>query len=438
MGLAAFWLLGVGPALLAGGWCVSRNLPGRVQAEADVLGRQLGLKVTLGGLTYLRPGVTLYERVEASDPETGKPLFRCRLLETNWQPRNDAAGQRQTVVALTVSQGEVETGALPQIWQCLQRSMKRPPGSIDADVRLSAADLTLCGPRNPQTLTDVEGLLETLPSGTHAQLHFRLVGADTPEPVCIRLFRNRQTSPPEEGFELCTGGGQLPCSVLAMGLSELGPLGPRARFRGRIWANETPDGWEAEIAGQLVELDLGSLVGDHFPHRLSGVGQATIQRARLRRGRLEEANATLVAGPGTVDRLLLAAAVNCLELSAPPDVLSLLSRQGASGGDRIAYEQLAMAAALDAQGLRLQGRCAAVEPGTILCDARGRLLGEPPANPQPVAELVRMLVPQSAVQVPASRQTDWLLQHLPVPDLAPLPGGEPPTAHLRPAETWRR
>jgi hypothetical protein len=53
---------------------------------------------------------------------------------------------------------------------------------------------------------------------------------------------------------------------------------------------------------------------------------------------------------------------------------------------------------------------------------------------------VRTLVPQSAVQVPASRQTDWLLQHLPLPEVVPLPGtgSDPPTAHLRLPETWRR
>jgi hypothetical protein len=204
--LAAFGLLGVLPALLAGGWCLSRNLPGCVQSEAEQLSRQLGLNVKLGGLRYLRPGVTLYENLEASDPETGKTIFRCRLVETNWQRPNAPEDRRRAVVAIAVSQPEVEAASLPQIWQCLQRALKGLPGSLDADVRLSAAELTLCAARDPQTLTDVEGLIETLPGGTNAQLHFRLVGADTPEPACIRLVRNRQVSPPEGGFELYTGG----------------------------------------------------------------------------------------------------------------------------------------------------------------------------------------------------------------------------------------
>ncbi len=81
MCVAAFLTLGVLPALLVGGWCWSRHTPGCVLAEAERLSRQLGLKVTVGGLKHLRPGAVLYEQLEASDPETGRTIFRCRLLE---------------------------------------------------------------------------------------------------------------------------------------------------------------------------------------------------------------------------------------------------------------------------------------------------------------------------------------------------------------------
>jgi len=156
--------------------------------------------------------------------------------------------------------------------------------------------------------------METLPGGTRAEINFRLAGVATPEPIRIRVVRDRQASPPTSGFELDTGGGELSCNVLAMGLSELKPLGPRCRFRGRIWANETPEGWTGEVTGQLVELNLGNLVTDHFSHRLSGVGEATIPLARFRRGRLEEGSARIEVGPGTIDRALLAAAMGRLGL----------------------------------------------------------------------------------------------------------------------------
>jgi hypothetical protein len=343
-------------------------------------------------------------------------------------------------VRITASQPEVEAASLDRIWKCLQRALESSPEQLDADLQLSAAELTLCAAEGSQTLTDVEGLMETLSAGTHAQLHFRLVGTNTPEPARLRLVRNRQVSPPEGGFELYTGGGELPCNVLAMGLPELKPLGPRCRFRGYIWANETPDGWDGEVTGQLVGLDLGSLITDHFPHRISGIGEATIQRARFSHGRLEEGSGILAVGPGMIDRSLLAAAVNRLGLVVASDLLPLTPAEGRDEGGRLSYDQLALSFTLDAQGLRLHGRCNTAEPGTILSGARGPMLGESPQEPQPVVALVQTLVPQSAVQVPASHQTDWLLRHLPMPDVVPLPGYEsvPPTARLRVPDTWRR
>ena len=215
-----------------------------------------------------------------------------------------------------------------------------------------------------------------------------------------------------------------------MGLGELRSLGPRCRFRGYVWADETADGWEGELTGQLVELELSSLVSDHFPHRLSGIGQATIQSARFRRGRLEEGNATLVAGPGAIDSL---AGHLCDGLPGP--------RAGAEPipvGEQIAYQQLAIAATLDAGGLRLHGQCAAGGPGTILSDGRVALLAESPRRLHPVSALVQMLVPASAVQVPASRQTDWLLRHLPLPDAIAPGSAATPTAHLRLHNRWQR
>jgi hypothetical protein len=313
----------------------------------------------------------------------------------------------------------------------LQRTVECHHGRLDADLRIAAGEVTLRAGADSQTLTDVEGNLETLPAGADAQVRFRLAGADTPEPIRIRVVRNRQLAPPASGFELYTGGGELPCNVLAMGLGELKPLGACCRFRGYLWANETPQGWEGEITGQMARLDLGGLVSDHFPHRLSGSGELVIQSARFRRGRLEEASGTLAVGPGTIDRSLIEAAADRLGLTPAAD------RPNAA--ERIPYEQLAFSLTLDAAGVKLQGRCTNGEPGTILADRNGRLLGEPAEQPKPIAALVQTLVPQSSVQVPASRQTDWLLRHLPVPEVMPPdPESVPSHARLRLRETQQK
>jgi hypothetical protein len=426
--LAGFAVSCVLPTLLVAGWCLSRHLPGCARAEAEQLGRQLGMNVKLEGLRRLRPGVVLYEGLELTDPETYQAILRCRLLEIARRQESDQQGQRRAVLVITATQPEVESAAINRIWQCLQRTMEGSYGPLEADLRLSAAEVTLRAGDNSQTMTDVEGALETLPGGTRAEVHFRLAGVDTPEPAGILIDRNRQVSPPASAFHLDTGGVGLPCNVLALGISALKPLGSRCRFRGHVWASETPEGWNAEVTGQLLELDLGGLISDHFPYKLSGSGDVTIQSARFRGSRLEEGSASVTAGPGTIDRSLLVAAIDRLGLAAGSEPLPV--------AERVRYQQLALLATLDTQGFQLRGRCD--KTGTVLSDGRHRLLGETP-QPQPVAALVQTLVPQSAVQVPASRQTDWLLRHLPVPEVVPLPGAEavPPQARLRLKKTLR-
>ena len=271
---------------------------------------------------------------------------------------------------MIASQPEVETAAIGRVWQWLQRLLENSPGRPPANVQISADAVTLRADGGSQTMTEVAALLETLPGRSSAQIDFRLVGAETPEPACIRVVRSREVSPPASRFELSTGDGELPCSVLALAIDELKPLGPRCRFHGQVWASETPDGWEGEVAGQLAELDFGSLISDHFPHHLSGIGRATITSARFRRSRLEECCGVVAAERGTIGRSLLAAAVDRLGLVPGPAPLP--------PGNRVAYEELAMSIVLHANGLRLRGLCGTAEPGTILSDGRNRLLGEPP------------------------------------------------------------
>jgi len=73
----------------------------------------------------------------------------------------------------------------------------------------------------------------------------------------------------------------------------------------------------------------------------------------------------------------------------------------------------------------LRGLCRGMAPGTMLADRYGPLLGEPASQPQPVAALLQALVPGSAVRVPATSETDWLMRRLPLPKAVPLGQSEP-------------
>jgi len=418
--VAAFFLFCVLPAVLILLWGITRHWPGYVAAEARRLSRQLGLCVSLEGLKYLRPGAVLYQGLQLSNPETGQTLLRCRVLEADYSHATDAEGRRKPSLVLMASQPEIQAEGLPRLWRLVRQPLQCEGGAAEFDVRLAAADLTVKSAQGAATLTGVQGSIEMLSGGSQAQVAFRLAGADMPQPARVRIVRNRQITPPASGFEIDTGGGSLPCTLLAMGLPELNSLGPDARFRGYIWANETagqPAGaWDGEVTGQMSRVDLGQLVSERFPHRLSGTAQLSIQSARFYRGRLEEGTCTLTAGPGVISRSLVDAAAAKLTLQR--------GARPATQGDMLPYQELSLAALLDSNGLRLQGRCATGDPGTILSDGRQRLLGEPLLQPQPVVALLQTLVPASEVQVPATRQTDWLVRHLPVPRVVPPQGTE--------------
>jgi hypothetical protein len=94
---------------------------------------------------------------------------------------------------------------------------------------------------------------------------------------------------------------------------------------------------------------------------------------------------------------------------------------------------------LNSDGIELCGDCTIGLRGAILADKSGPLLMASSAEKIPVVALVRMLVPANEVQVPATRQTDWLIAHLPVPEAIVPADSQRSSAriHLRSGETLR-
>ena len=244
--------------------------------------------------------------------------------------------------------------------------------------------------------------------------------ASTARPTFLPLTVRFTSAPPATGFELDTGGAPLPCPVLAAGLSGVEQLGERSRFCGYFWANETPDGWAGEIKGRVSDVDLESLVGDRFAHRLSGPAQLSLDSVRFRQGRIETAEGEIAAGPGTVSRSLIEAAVQRLEMAT--------ALEASPSPSAVRYEQLSARFRLTSRGLQIAGGLQAGDVRVVMVDRQSVLLTEP-AQAQPIAALVQALAPGGGIQVPANRQADWLMRRLPLPE-APAraaSSSEPPT-----------
>jgi len=406
--LAAFFGLCVIPTVVVLACGAARHLPGHVQAERKRLAWQLGQDVSLRRVRHVRPGVVVYEGLDLSDPETGNRILRCRTLEAGWRTRTSThqQGQSRRSLVLVATQAEIEAAELNHVWRLVQGILACRGACSHSDVRLAADELVLRRGETSHRLTELRGRLERLSGVSRADASFRLAELDTPEPVQIRIARNHQAEPPATGLGIHTGGGALPCSLLALGLSELEALGPQSRFRGTIWANEAPEGWSGELLGEFIDVDLEGLVTRHFPHTLRGTAQVTIQGARFRRGRLDEATGSLLAGPGAISRSLVDAAADRMGMIA--------GLEPNSPGQLLPYDQLGLAFSIDPRGLQLRGLCPAGSPGTILTGRRAPLLGEPVSQPVPVAALLETLMPAREVQVPATPQIDWLIRRLPV------------------------
>lgn len=446
--LAAFALICVLPTTAVMAWCAYRHRPGYVDAEALRLSGVLGLEVSLEKFQHLSPGSVRYEGVELTDPQSGRIVLRCRVLQAAWRDIADARGEKNPTLELTASQPVVEVESFDALEQLIARRLRRRAGQPAVDLRLTAGEVTLHAAEHSDTLAEFQGTIEVLPGGTQARAQFRLGGSMTgstaAKPVVLRLFRSTQGVPPTVVFELDTRGCAVPCRLLAMGFRPLEPLGTRSRFRGYVWARQTPDApsteprWDSEITGTLLDIDLDDLISANFPHTLSGTATVVIQQASFRQGRLESASGTLVAGPGldgsgldespigsrhVISRSLIDAAVEQLGL--------VRGGESRTPGDLVPYEQLSLSFLIDAEGLRLQGRGPAGGPGVVLADRYSHLLSTTNPYPRPVVALLRALVPQSEVQVPATRQTDWLMRYLPVPDVIGLRPTDPPVPQVR-------
>lgn len=394
----ALWLaLGVVPAVGLAAWGVWWRSQWHVRSQARGLSWQLGLKASLAAVRHPKPGVVVYEGLHLREPEANQPVFRCRAVEARWATAADSSGQPRRVLQLAVVQPEVNASQWREVVRLVDWAVSRRPGLMDTDLRIAATELNwVAGPQS-QRLVALEAKIDAAAARTEAELVFRLAEQPTAEPARLALTRNRQITPPATALELHTQGTVVPGAWLALGLDELGSLGPQVRFRGRLWMVLSSDGSHGELAGRFDQVDLDGLVRQQGPFQLTGTAEVTIDAARFRDGHLRQASGVVQAGPGLVSRSLLEAAVEQLGLSAGP---------GIDPADRLLrYDRLAMAFVWNGQGFEVRGTSAA-QRGTILSGRSGPMLCE--AQPRRPTGLLERTARQSSATsdglVPLARQ----------------------------------
>jgi hypothetical protein len=370
---AGFVLLCLLPTAAVAGWIVQRSLPGFVLSQKEEweqgLSRQLGLRVKCEQVEYPRHDTAYLKNITLRDPETDALVASLGSLEVVYSEQGWKLIGRQAVV---------ETTELPLLrTQFEQRWLRRGAGewSSRSQCEILIRELTLKGPERSLTLVDVAGLWKPTDAGPECELTFRLPDADPKKPRGRWMVqRNRQTTPPTTHWMVDTGETPLPCALAAPGWPQLHQLGPTAEFAGQLDVQQCGEQIKGKLSGVIQNLELDALVTEQSLHRLTGKALARIENAEFTHQKLSAVRGTIQARDGWVDRSLLAAASEQLQLVAPPpEALG-------PGTSPLFFRQLSCGFDLRAGTLRLSGHADPLRPHVLIATSAGALLEVPPQH----------------------------------------------------------
>jgi len=435
---AAFLSFCLAPTLLLAAW-FAYAAPSRVVAVDTSLWEEelswiLGLDVQVERVEQPELGRTVLYGVEIFDPEWGE-IGRIRALEL---------ARTEEGVAIVASQPELRADRSLELGRLLHDRFLRTRRAGDLPVHILAGELTLTiesedplVPPRGETLTDVDLWISSSEAGPQLSAEFRLAAAPEAQPVHCRVVRNnRSGEAPTTWWSLDTQADHdapaaaMPCWLLSQVLPSLSALGDHSRFAGHCHGELTGAGWDGKVVGRFDNVDLLRLVRWRGPRVLSGRADVELI-AEMQAGRLVSAKGSLDSRGGTIRGELVDAAIEQFPLKLSP------AAQRPAGEDW-RYGRLAVEFDMTGEGIRLTGWCDS-KGDTLLADDHGPLLirKHDPYSPlndlarTPVINLVRLLVPPSSSEVPATRDTQSLLALLPTPSPPPATN-EPPRATLRP------
>jgi hypothetical protein len=400
-----FWTVCVLPTLLVGTAVIVLNTPAYRAVQTrnwqTWLTTQLGFDVQLAEVRSRGGSRWWVSGLECRDPESHEWLVRVRSADIARTPRG---------WQVLLGQPQVNARSVSRLADLMHEHLLLRASELDAPVQLASASVEFADESRSESVLDVRSVLDAKAEGTELLLEFRAPTSAADQRMRVRFVRNRQLDPPATGWELHTDATGLPCSVAFHWFPALSHLGAACVFQGSVWCEQQATGWDAELRGVLRQVDLRQLVTRQFPHKLSGSAEFTVNRCRIRAGRVTEIQGRLGCANGVISRSLLDAA---------EQTLGLQQHARAEDDAVLPYRQLAVDFSLSAAGLVL------VAPGapdtTLLADAAGPLLSLRDSAPRSSLSLVQLLVPQVDMQVPATRETAAIVRTLPLPELSVTP-----------------
>ncbi|APW62731.1 hypothetical protein [Paludisphaera borealis] len=299
------------PTVFVAAYAWRINRPGHIRDVEIVLGRQLGLQVTLDAVLYPQPGEVVYRGIVLRQEEPrGKGLVEIaragmvRLVRSDRELTIHAEG-----LAL---RGESPKLAMAQIGTLIQRSGELAFDHVSLTAPTCQVDL---GDGLGFSVQDVAGAFSADQAKPMLRVAYRLVEPGSKTRCELTLTRDRASDPVGTSLVLKTLEGlPPPARVLNVFFDATGWMGERAKVDGVLTLRQSGSReWEGDFTGDLLDVDLGTLVGRRFPrHRLAGPARVAVHKARWgdRPGQGPgwlEAKGKLSAGQGAVGVDLLAA-----------------------------------------------------------------------------------------------------------------------------------
>jgi len=399
------------------GWRINR--PGHVRDVEIELGRQLGLQVTLDEVRYPRPGEVVYRGIVLRQEEPrGKGL--AEIIRAD-QVRLQRANHELTVLLENPRlRAESPRQILTQLGALMQRSVQIPFERIS--VTAASGEVDLGGEDLHFTPREVAGEFLADPSTPTLKLAYRMPAAGADTRCELTLCRDRRSEPLQTSVVLQTVEGlPLPARVLNVFFDAEDWLGAEAKVDGTLNLRQAGSkDWEAEFQGNLLDVDLGKLVGRRFPrHRLTGRGRVTIRKARWGARPDQgfgwvEAKGDLLVGQGSIGVKLIDALAREMKFRPSARLAQLDPRK-----TEVDFRALGLSFAMQPDGeIQIAGALGAeFPPDVVLAGATTPLLSAPQGAAS-VHGLIKTLFPvfgaDTGVLIPLTAESHVLLS-LPVP-----------------------
>ena len=416
-----FILFCVLPTLLVASWIL---VPNRRSQWEDRLARACELPVRIGDVDTLTPRHTLLSALTLLNREQGRLATAESVRVSELRDRT----------VYTIERSEIHLSELNLLLEHLQSAWPRQAMGLQTPLEVIAHHVTLRqGLEEDSTALSfdrVHLVVEPAPDSLDvtAQLYPAGTLEQTPIHWTIQQHRvasvDRELNPPLRPTSITTvdsGDHRLPVSLLTSWWPALSVLGSESEFQGRVQFEQQGGPINADLMGQLTDVDLTQLVTSKFPRVLSGLATLELNEVKIRNGQLDVLTGRLSCNQGQIGQPFLRALQQELGLVAIAE----------DAGSIMPFRNLDVRFHLQGPTLEL----AASNPnGFLMMDDGGYpMLAEGSPIPLRPQDLVRALVSSSRIQVPLTRETSSILSWLPLPDSHALTpeSQQPPRGILR-------